>query len=64
MPKLAHTGNHFLPSMAHLTCPKVAETALLFCRVTGVSFLPVVVEGVPGPSTPPVFDRLQFSKIL
>ena len=36
MPKLAHLGNHFL---AHLITPKLAETTLLFCRVTDVPFV-------------------------
>ena len=44
MPKLAHFGNHFLSIiMEHFDMPilaKLAETALLFYRVTEVPFLP------------------------
>ena len=41
MPKVAHFGNHFLPITAHFEMGmklKLAETALLFCRVTDVIF--------------------------
>ena len=43
MPKLTHFGDHFLPIMAHFDLkikPKLAETALLFCRVTNVCAMP------------------------
>ena len=44
-------GKHFPPI---LTCqfnkPKLAETALLFCRVTDVPILPVLLPRVPVPS--------------
>ena len=44
MLKQVHFGNNFLSIMAHfdgqLTKPKLAKTALLFCRVADVPFLP------------------------
>ena len=41
VPQLAHFGKHFLPTMACFDL-KLAETALLFYRVTDVPFLPKV----------------------